>query len=87
MTKNLTAADPTRARPGDNDSRWQMRYAALRLFLETHERHPNTTFASEEERSLRSWCSTQRNSYHGLGTSQLTQNQIDLLEALPGWQW
>src|SRR3954471_1860452 len=87
MTNFYPPADPTKAAFRDGDGRWLKRFSGLRSFVETHGRHPNTMFAGSEERSLASWCATQRLAYHGLGTARLSEDQILLLEALPDWSW
>jgi phage-related protein len=67
--------------------RWRKHYDQLAAFVNAHARYPNAMFATPDERTLRSWCSTQRNAHNGLGTATLTPEQEDLLENLPDWSW
>lgn len=80
-------ADPTRRTTIAADKQWLRTYRELCRFVETNGRFPNSNFASPEERKLRSWCSTQRNSYYGLGTATMTDERRQLLDRIPGWFW
>ncbi|MFF1574322.1 helicase associated domain-containing protein [Leifsonia sp. NPDC058292] len=80
-------ADPSRRASHDEDARWRKKYRALARFVEQSGRLPNASFASPEERTLRSWCSTQRQAHDGLGTASMTRERAELLESIPGWEW
>jgi hypothetical protein len=78
---------PTTTNTDAAELRWMRRYNQLTAFVERTGRYPNATFATVEERALRSWCSTQRNAHSGLGTGHLTAERTRLLESIPGWSW
>jgi hypothetical protein len=78
-------ADPTL--PSRKGTIWERRFRDLDAFVRREGRLPNSHFASPEERSLRSWLSTQRMAHSGLGTATLTAEHERALETIPGWEW
>jgi superfamily II DNA or RNA helicase len=62
---------------------WHQRYAELKAHLQDS----GGKYPLVKQPPLYQWVSTQRQNYRGKKGRPLTQEQITLLEALPGWTW
>lgn len=71
----------------DENTRWHQQYERLRVFLDQHDRLPNTLYATREEQSLRTWCNAQQAAHYGRGRVPLDKEREALLEQLPLWRW
>ena len=84
-------ADALEALPGwkwggrfvEND-RFPGRLGELRAFVEEHGEYPKQMGKRDGERSLGKWISDKRHEYKW---GKLSQERVDALEALPGWEW
>lgn len=72
-----------------NEKLWLKRYNELRIFIIKNKRLPRQNrFSSTHEWKLYMWCFAQRRAMTQKDRSgSMTQNRVDLLEALPIWRW
>ena len=72
---------------------WERQWQAVAEFVQQHGRLPRCRGRTaqpllEGERPLGKWCDNQRQRQRGTGRkAELTPEEADRLEALPGWRW
>lgn len=65
----------------DYNDAWNLNYSKLKEWVDINKKIPSQGSKKIEEKTLAFWCSTQRRN------ESLTDNQIELLNKIPGWNW
>jgi superfamily II DNA or RNA helicase len=72
----------------DLDEQWNKKYEKVKEFRIANDGFPRQRSKDKKEKTLGNWCYTQRSTKRGTAHgSKLTAEQIQKLEALPGWVW